>query len=220
MLYDFELIGVTPLLVHADDLEAADRLSEWRKDPANGNISKAGDDRSPPWTWQTYLYTDGNVLTVPSDNIMVALRHAGAAMKMPGGRSGLTYKSITQSGLLFVDEHIPLLVGGKTISAKAIQEMDGTFAEQRQQVVDLGFQLYVKRAKISSSKHVRVRPRFEEWALRGRIEVLAEQEITGTVLGELFAIAGNSKGLCDWRPSSPKSPGPFGRFAVTLKKAK
>lgn len=57
----FELTGTTPLLMHADDVDAADALIEWRQKPDNKNISKPGDDRSPPWAWQTYLYRD-NVL--------------------------------------------------------------------------------------------------------------------------------------------------------------
>lgn len=214
MLYDFTLTGVTPLLLHADDVELADELGEWRKDPKNKNISKAGDDRSPPWTWKTYAYTDGENITVPSDNLMVSLREAGATMKIKGNT---TYKSVTQSGLLISDLHIPVLVNGKTVSAAKVEAIEGDFKHHAEAVKPLGFVLFVKRAKVGSSKHIRVRPRFEVWQLRGRIEVMV-QEITGDVLKQLFDIAGKYKGLCDWRPSSKQSPGPFGRFEAEVVK--
>ena len=72
----FELTGEMPLLMHSDDVEAADELKEWRKDPANKDLSVAGDDRSPAWTWQTYLYSDGEHVTIPGANLMVNLRTA------------------------------------------------------------------------------------------------------------------------------------------------
>ncbi len=97
MFYEFQLDGLTPLLVHADDVEASDRLQEWRKAPENKSLSTPGDDRSPPWTWQTYLYTDGTHLTVPSDNVMVALREAGCEITL---KRQTTFKALTQSGLV------------------------------------------------------------------------------------------------------------------------
>jgi len=46
MEYKFKLTGATPLLVHADDVEKADLLKAWRKNPENKNLSVPGDDRS------------------------------------------------------------------------------------------------------------------------------------------------------------------------------
>ena len=51
----FELVGEMPLLMHWDNIEGGDTLKEWRQDPKNKNQSVPGDDRSPSWTWQTYL---------------------------------------------------------------------------------------------------------------------------------------------------------------------
>jgi len=68
----FELKGITPLLMHRDDVEAADEVKAWRADPKNKNISVPGDDRSPAWTWQIYCYSDGVHLAYPQENIMVA----------------------------------------------------------------------------------------------------------------------------------------------------
>jgi hypothetical protein len=35
----------------------------------------------------------------------------------------------------------------------------------------------------------------------------------------MFAIAGQYAGILDWRPSSPKSPGPYGKYSARLKRA-
>lgn len=59
--YKFELMGIpgSDLLLHADDIDWADKLGDWRKDPKNRSISRAGDDRSPGFTWIGSLYHDG-----------------------------------------------------------------------------------------------------------------------------------------------------------------
>jgi hypothetical protein len=82
----------------------------------------------------------------------------------------------------------------------------------------LGFQLYAKRAPVGASKHVRVRPRFEKWEVTGRFKVsaAAQDSLDETMLSKLFVLAGEQSGLGDWRPSSPKSPGPFGQFKAAL----
>jgi hypothetical protein len=217
MRMQFVLTGTTPLLVHADDVEKADLLTDWRKASENKNLSKAGDDRSPAWTWQTYLYTDGNVLTIPSDNLMVALRQAGAEIKIKGNK---TFKAETQSGMFIPAEHLPLLVDGQQIAASKVEDIvgDANFAEHADAAKALGFRLFVKRAKVGQSKHIRVRPRFDEWSIIGEIEVVAK-EITAPVVKQLFTIAGR-KGLCDWRPTSPKAPGAFGMFTAEVTELK
>ncbi len=216
MLFDFKLTGITPLLVHADDVELSDTLTAWRKDTKNKNLSVPGDDRSPAWTWKTYCYSNGEHLTVPTDNLMASLLKAGAEIRLKGTT---TFKSVTQSGLAMLTEHLPIEVNGKRIPSEAIEAIEGDFSEHAEAVKKHGFKLFVKRAKVGQSKHIRVRPRFDNWSLSGQIKVTAV-EITPSALEQLFQIAGNSKGLCDWRPSAPKGPGPFGRFTVELKKVK
>jgi hypothetical protein len=213
MEYRFELIGITPLLMHADDVEAADGLRAWRDDPRNKSISVPGDDRSPPWTWQTYLYHDGSHLAIPADNVMVALRFGAA--KIPH-KKGSTFKALSQSSLLMQDEHCRFEVSGKQVAlASAHQLHDLTFAEQAQAVKNHGYRLFVKRAKVGQSKHVRVRPRFDEWSVSGTIET-TDAAITPDVLTSMFDLAGRYAGLSDWRPSSVKSPGPYGTFESKL----
>ncbi len=212
MRYAFELKGISSLLVHADNVLASDDLMEWRKDPSHKSISVAGDDRSPAWSWMSYLYSDGEHLCMLSDAIMVALRFAGAKMTM---KKQETYKAATQSGILIDDEFLPILVGGKPIACSDISKLKAlTFAQQAHDVRILGFCLDVRRGVVGSSKHVRVRPRFDSWCLRGALDV-SEPAITPSVLGQLFDIAGRRSGVGDWRPSS-RASGSHGRFTAVL----
>jgi len=210
----FTLTGEMPLLMHADDVEAADTLDVWRKDPANKNVSKAGDDRSPAWTWMSYLYSDGTHVTVPSHNLMVNLRYAGTQIIM---KKQKTFKETSQSGMLIPDEYLDFQVGnGRKVAMADILAMKGKlFAEQATGAEALGFRLYVKRARVGQSKHVRVRPRFDTWSVSGRVIVTAP-ELTFDVLKQMFEIGGRG-GMCDWRPNC-KTPGPYGMYSAEVKK--
>src|ERR1043166_4630214 len=117
---EFVLTGKMPLLIHSDDVEASDSLREWREDTTNKNASVPGDDRSPPWTWQTYLYTDGEKLVWPSYNLMVGMRRACTQVKIPGKR-GKTYKELSQNGMNIPAEFCQLLVAGKEVPMSAIR---------------------------------------------------------------------------------------------------
>lgn len=212
MTFDFTLTGRTALLMHADNVDAADELDVWRKHPDNKGIRKAGDDRSPAWTWMTYLHHHDGRIAMPTDAIMAAIRGAGANISM-GKKS---FKAETQSGLFIAEEFCPLVVRGKPVEISRVYKFkDEPFPVHLSECEKLGFKLFVKRAAIQNSKHVRVRPRFDEWQVRGRIEVLSPA-ITPDILESMFKIAGAKCGLLDWRPSSKKSPGPFGQFDHTL----
>jgi len=212
--YKFTMTGFMALLMHADNIEGSDELQEWRKQPANKGISVAGDDRSPGWTWQTYCYHNGEHIVMPSENIMVALRQAGAQMIL---KKQKTFKEITQSGLLIDGESCEFRCHGRQIDWPSIEAMkDKPFKEQAEAVRKLGFELFVKRARVGTSKHVRVRPKFNNWSVSGEILVL-KQEITGEILQQLFDLAGRA-GLCDWRPAG-KTPGPYGQSEVVVEEA-
>lgn len=216
-IFDFILTSKTPILFHHDNLDGADDLAAWRKAPENKGKSVAGDDRSPPWTWMTYLYHDNEHICMPSENIMTCLRHAAAKITM---KKQQTFKSASQSGLIIHDELCQFRAGGKQIRmADLLKFKDADFATHVKKAQALGFRLFCKRAKVGDSKHVRVRARFDEWAVLGRIQIL-DSTITPAVLQQMFDLGGDYAGLCDWRPSSPKSPGPFGRYAAKLSPAK
>jgi hypothetical protein len=219
--YEVTLTGKTPMLHHADDIDWADRMGEWKNDPSNRKASKAGDDRSPAFRWIGSMYHDGSVVAIPSDNLMRAFMEGGAMVPVPGGKSGKTFKAQTQSGMLVVGSHWPLFVGDakKTIPVASVQSLlsEKDFAKHRAHVETLGFSLFLKRAKIGASKHVRVRPFFSPWSSTGKISVWDEQ-ITLQVLKDVCSYAGSYKGLGDWRPGG-RTPGAYGMFTATVKEA-
>jgi len=211
MKVKFELVGSTPLLMKQCSVDESDRLEAWRKDPANKGQSKAGDDRTPAWTWQTCLYSDGSKVVMPADNLMACLRKAGAQMILKGKK---TFKEASQSGILIPEEFMTFKCRGEEISMSEILALrDLTYQEQAERVQKLGFRLFCKRATIGQAKHIRVRPRFEVWSVEGTLNVMSA-DITKEVLKTMFDIAG-TVGLGDWRPGG-KTPGAYGMFTVRL----
>jgi len=218
--YSIVLEGLTPLLMHNDNLPFCEKIIAWRKEPENKANSVAGDDRSPAWTWIGYLYHDGKNLGVSSDNIMTMLKEGGS--KVLTGKKQETYKKQTQSGLMLDQQQLDLRVSGNTIAISDIKPLIGEidFSKHIETAERLGFELLVKRAKIGKAKHVRVRPMFRTWTLEGSFTVF-DSELTGLteeVLKTILNQAGALCGLCDWRPSSPSASGTFGRFAPTIRR--
>jgi len=216
--YKVTVTGKTPLLMHADNIEWADRMEKWKNDPANRKNSKAGDDRSPAFRWLGSLYHDGESVCLPNDNLMRCLMEGGAMVPVPGGRSGKTFKAQTQSGLMVGEPFWPLLVKGKPVPVAPLMALTGEpdYEKHQEAAVAAGFMLFLKRAKIGQSKHIRVRPRFDAWEARGTIDVWDDQ-ITPEILGQILTYAGQYRGLGDWRPGSPSKPGPHGMFTATIK---
>lgn len=214
----FELIGEMPLLMHWDNIEGGDTLKEWRQDPKNKNQSVPGDDRSPGWTWHTYLYRDEeNYVAIPQDNVMSALMAGGTQVILKRQK---TYKELSQSAILMATEYLTFeYADGKRLSINQVDAIrDLPFSQQADECQKLGFRLFCKRAKIGNSKHVRVRPRFDRWRVSGELQVISD-DLTFDKLELIFNYAGRA-GLCDWRPSSPKRPGPYGMFVAKLKQVK
>lgn len=202
------------MLLHHDNLDFGERVKAWQKDPANRNKSVAGDDRSPAWTWIGCLYHDADKLVIPADNLMTVIREG--AKRVSTGKRG-TFKSQSQSGILINEESWPLFVNGKTVAWNEVTTLgaEESFDKHQKFAIAHGFELFVKRAKIGQAKHVRVRPRFQNWSCTGSVTIL-DDAITKPLLQTILDQAGRFAGLGDWRPSSPKSPGPFGTFTATV----
>jgi len=218
--WQITLEGETPLLMHHDNINFSEKVRAWQKDPANRRDSVAGDDRTPAWTWLGSLYHDGKYVGMSSDNVMTMLREGGA--KVPTGSKNETYKRQTQSGIVPDEICPPLFVNGNRIPVEPLMELEGEddFAEHLRVVEDMGFELLVKRAKVGTSKHIRVRPMFRSWTLVTTLLVPDPKEsgITRGVLQKILDKAGSLCGLGDWRPSS-RTPGQFGRFKATVEPA-
>jgi hypothetical protein len=211
--YTITLTGTTPLLMHNNSIEWRDHMTAWLANPENKKHSIAGDDRTPAYRWMGLCYHDGDVLGIPSDNVMTALREGGA--KVPKGTKNTTWKRESQSGLVVNELLWPLTPRVAWADLASLRD-EREFAAHEARVRALGFSLWLKNATISRSKHIRVRPRFDHWAATGTITVL-DDAITRKVLVDILEMAGAFCGLGDWRPSSPSKPGPFGKFAVTVR---
>lgn len=215
------ITGNTELLMHHDNIEWADYMDEWKSDPANKNASKAGDDRTPAHRWIGCVYHDGVLLGVPQANIMRSLMEGGAMVPVPGGKMGKTFKSQTQSGMMCEQPVWPLLIGGQSIAWADVNALrdEPKFAEHKEAVAAMGFELLTKRAKVGSSKHIRVRPKFPSgWQLSGTLSVWDEQ-LDLKALSQILEYSGRYKGLGDWRPGG-RTPGPYGTFNAEIKEIK
>lgn len=213
--YNITITGETPLLMHHDNLTWADYMKAWLKVPGNKAKGGAGDDRVPAFRWIGCLYVEAGKVVIPSDNLMTVLREGGK--KCPTGNGKQTFKAITQSGIVVDQSAWPLLLDGREIPfdpIKALQD-ETDFSVHTEAARGLGFELFCKRARVNKSKHVRVRPRFDRWSARGTLTVL-DDRIKHEELRQILTFGGAYTGLCDWRPGSPESPGPFGKFSATL----
>lgn len=215
--YAVRIKGKTPMLMHWDNIDWADMMEDWKNNPENKKNSKAGDDRTPAWRWIGCVYHDDTQIVIPADNLSRCLMEGGKQVPVPGGKGGKTFKSQSQSGMMITEPSWPLVVNGKTIPISKIRDLQKVteFKAHKEACEKLGFMLFTKRAKIGASKHVRVRPRFDNWEASGTVSVWDDQ-ITEGVLKDIFQYAGNYKGLGDWRPGAP-TPGPHGMFEAEIK---
>jgi hypothetical protein len=215
--YQVTITGIQPLLMHHDDIAWADAMDTWKNDKDNKKKSKAGDDRTPAYRWIGSLYrNEEGQIVIPTENIMRALMEGATMVLVPGGRSGKTFKAQSQSGIMPRETGWPLLVSGNPIRTDVIDKLlkEDDFSVHQEAVKQLGFSLFLKRAKIGQSKHIRVRPRFETWDASGEL-VVTDEQITESVLSDILEMAGKYKGLGDWRPSS-KTPGTYGMFSAEV----
>lgn len=216
-LISFRLTGLSPLLMHRDDVDSADELSKWRKDPTNKSMSVAGDDRYPPWTWAAYLLHDADNLVMPHEYIAACVCKAAASVVRSKQK---TFKDIIGSSFLQQGESCEFLVGGKPVPYTPLMtlSLEKDFQKQREKATKYGFELKVQRLRVGTSKHVRVWPCFPQWEVRGVAE-LRDDSLTADVMASIFNVAGKI-GLGDRRPGSPKAPGRFGVFAASVEDGK
>ena len=212
--YRFDIVGKTPLLMHQDSVPWSDYLSHERtrlKEEDRANFTP-GDDRCPADTWRGYLHHDTKNVAIPADMLQVALRKAGGGISLKGQK---TFKALTQSAIFFDALFLEFRCDGKLIPVSKIDAIKGRFADQLVAVRAMGFDLFVKRAAVGRSKHIRVRPRFDSWSITGSLKVNADL-IDAAILARLFSEAGTFFGLGDWRPGAPLAPGNFGIFEAKV----
>ena len=213
------LSGISPLIMHWDNIEWADQIAARRtqiKKDDKANFA-AGDDRCPPETWKGCIYNDGERIVMPTDNLRACLLRAAARKELSGKK---TYKELSQCAVLFDDVYAAMFFGPEQqqIAWPDVEAVSGAFPDQLTAARGLGFDLLIKRARVDRKKHVRVRPIFASWVVIAGITVV-DQQVTADVLNEIWGIAGVNIGLCDWRPGEKESPGPYGRYVAELKAA-
>lgn len=249
--FRFVMEGRSPLLLHADNIEAAEDVDNWRRDPANAKLAgkKKADDRSPAWTWFGYVPISPKGMAAIPDTYLTAMMIGAGSMIDRTGRGRKTLKEIAATAVRSLEEQPffdleikPVSEGLEKCLAVTIEEQkklmapveyktvniaaiaaglgftpgktpNNSFADHIQAARAAGFKFDMRRAKIGASKHIRIRPYFRYWRVRGVIECNTLQ-VPFEQLKELFRIAGD-RGLGDWRPSSPR-PGKFGMFNTTV----
>lgn len=211
--YLFEIKGVTPLLMNSSN----------KRDKFRVKITKrTRDDRDTPDSWKRLLYADDTSVVMPSRVLMASLINAGRHLEYSGSNvKYISYAEPVRSSVTpksnFFDFYI---VNDKSdvdtrvkIDLHDIMRIEGPFEQQAKEVEKLGFNLYVKNVRVKGKSILRVRPKFDSWLVSGQLDV-DDKVISENLLTKLFTISGQHVGLGDWRPSSPKKPGPFGKFEL------
>ena len=147
---------------------------------------------SPEREAREALYADGDIIVVPSLNVKAMLRDAGRSYRIPGRRA--TYGACARAGIIDVvpSPSIPLL-NPKTNKPYRVSE--GQWKVDVRPVVAQG------------SRVLRVRPRFDEWALEFKIANFDPGLLKEETIFKILADAGRLHGLGDFRPE-------FGLFKV------
>lgn len=196
---DATLKGVAPLLMHSGNLaNPLHPLSRALKS-VTGKRGKSEDDHGllGKIEWLGSLYaseafevelagndvkvTGGGVPVLPGGNVESALIDAAKTRKQgPAAKAGL-----------IVDGHFPLKFKGPKTIAGLLE--DPNFVD-------------VRRVRVGTASVMRTRPIFHDWSVDIRIHYLPSMLDRDQVL-ELLQIAGQVRGLCDYRPR-------HGRFIV------
>jgi len=131
-----------------------------------------------------YLLDDGKTIYTPSSHIEGTLREAGKQFKITGkGKSN--FSKLMGSSVNVTPDAIPHKIQAWKVDARPV---------------------VIQRSRI-----MRYRPRFDEWKLAFRIEVM-DDDIPFDVVNQILTHAGTYVGIGDFRPDKK---GKFGRFTVT-----
>jgi hypothetical protein len=177
-VYKVRIVGVRSLLMHKP------RLS-------NMQPKRRSEIPTPEQEAREALYTDGDLIVIPSLNVKAMLRDAGRNYKIPQRKA--TYGAYIRAGIdIKPSPYIPLL-NPKTNQPYKVSE--------RKWKVDVG------PVVVQGSRILRARPRFDEWALEFEITNLDLGLLKRDMIHRILVDAGRFYGLGDFRPE-------FGLFKV------
>lgn len=142
-------------------------------------------------TGRLYVAQDTKQIVVPGEMLASALRKGATSISTKNGRKW--WAGIT------VMADAPLVVDG-------LPAWDALYEDDR----------FVHRCMArggDGTPQPRYRPYFRQWSATLPVEIDTSAIDTAT-LTAVFKATGRNVGLGDWRPSSPKNPGKYGRFEV------
>jgi hypothetical protein len=178
-IYEVRIVGIRPLLMHKPHLLGGQPTRRRSEIP------------SPEEEARNALYTDGDLIVVPSLNVKAMIRDAGRNYKIPQRRA--TFGAYIRAGIdIEPSPNIPLL-NPRTNEPYRVSK--------KEWIVD------VRPVVIQRNRILRARPRFDEWALEFKIINLDPGLLKKEMLHKILVDAGRFYGLGDFRPE-------YGRFKV------
>jgi hypothetical protein len=184
--------GLTPMIQHNGQI--ASPLNPYAKKLKEiSSIRKKTDSHFEEMAeieWRSGLYWDDEIgVYVPAENLFAMLIKGAKRLKLGPYISAVT-----------IDTPIgcPLI----TKNAKDLVALNKDPANRLQNLVT-----------INRSKVLRTRPKFDVWELEIPLEI-DDTVITLDQVEQIIHLCGKMVGLSDWRPSSPQSPGIYGKFIV------
>lgn len=183
---EIEAVNISPLLVNAMTDETLDVL----KTGVGKQVKK---DAHPKDVAESRLYRDETgKLVIPTANLFAAIVEAGRKVKSGKSQISTATTTTVPSFLNIIGQNMVFTNG----------DGDGKAPEW---VVDKRRGCLPK----DGTAVCLIRPRFEKWGFKVRIEV--DETVVGLdTVAKLLQIAGEG-GLCDFRPGCK---GPFGRFRI------
>jgi hypothetical protein len=177
-VYEVRIVGTRPLLMHKPNL-------------ADLRLRRRSAIPSPEEEARNALYTDGDLIVIPSLNVKTMLRNAGRNYKIPQRKA--TYGAYIRAGIdIDPSPYIPLL---------------NPRTNQPYRVSDRPWKVDVRTVVLQGNRVLRARPRFDEWALEFKILNLDPELLKSDVIKQILVDAGKYYCLGDFRPE-------FGRFKV------
>ena len=177
-VYEVRIVGVRPLLMNRP------RLSDMQP-------RRRSEIPPPEQEAREALYTDGDLIVIPSLNIKAMLRNAGRNYRIPQRQA--TYGAYIRAGIdIEPSPYIPLL-NPRTGKPYKVSEKP--------------WKIDIRPVVVQQRRILRARPRFDEWALEFKIINLDPPLLKREMIHRILIDAGRYYGLGDYRPE-------FGLFKV------
>jgi hypothetical protein len=177
-VYEVKIVGIKPLLMNRP------RLSDMQP-------RRRSEIPTPEQEAREALYTDGDLIVIPSLNVKAMLRNAGRNYRIPQRKA--TYGAYIRAGIdVEPSPYIPLL-NPRTGKPYKVSEKP--------------WKIDIRPVVVQQSRILRARPRFDEWALEFRIVNLDPSLLKREMIQKILVDAGKYYGLGDYRPE-------FGLFKV------